>query len=78
MFEDDDNINFKPVDEIAKKVDIELKKLEKLIDMNLAVYDNAVKNRDDEKAIEHLELITQLVDQLCGDEIKLKTEKVIQ
>ena len=56
----------------------ELKELEKLIDMNLAVYDNAVKNRDDEKAIEHLERITELVDQLCGDEIKLTTEKVIQ
>lgn len=56
----------------------ELLKLEKLIDMNLAVYDNAVKNRDDEKAAEHLELITKLVDKLCGNEIKLTTEKVMQ
>lgn len=56
----------------------ELRKLEKLIDLNLAVYDNAVKNRDDEKAVEHLELISKLVDQLCGDEIKLTTERIIQ
>ena len=56
----------------------ELKKLEKLIDMNLAVYDNAVKNRDDEKAAEHLELIIKLIDKMDANEVTLTTEKVVQ
>ena len=55
----------------------ELKQIEKLINVKLKSYDDALKNKDYEGATKELNLVIDQLDKLDKNEIKLTTEKIL-